>query len=81
MFQPRNAEQRKAYVRQELTHSPPSCPEQVEAHKAVSDIYVEFGEVLAEVVPDCPDFTKMVNFLTLSRALAQKSIAQNFKPE
>lgn len=78
---PRNAEQRKDYVKKELTHSPPSNPEQINAHKQVSDLFVQFGVALAEVVPDCADFTKMVNGLTLTRALAQKAVAQNFNAD
>ena len=66
------------YVKDELTHSSPSSPEQVNAHKKVSDLYVQFGVALAKIVPDCPDATKMVNHLTISRAWAQKSVAQYF---
>ena len=69
----------KEYVRKELTHSPPASKEQVRAHAKVSQLYVEFGEALAEVVPDGPDGTKMVNHLTISRAWAQKSVAQHYK--
>ena len=71
----------KEYVRNELTHSPPTSEEQVQSHKDTSDIFVEFGEKLADVVPDCPDATKMVNYLTLARALAQKAVAQCFVPK
>lgn len=71
----------KEYVRKELTHSPPQTPEQGQAHARVSDLFVEFGEKLAEVVPDGPDGTKMVNYLTIARAWAQKSVAQNFESE
>ena len=67
-----------AYVRDELTHSPPSSPEQVEAHQKVSELFVEFGMALARVVPDSPDGTKMVNHLTIARAWAQKSVAKHF---
>ena len=66
------------YVKNELTHSPPSSPEQIQAHKQVSDLFVQFGVALAKVVPDSPDGTKMVNHLTIARAWAQKSVAQNF---
>ena len=70
----------KAYVRDELTHSPPQSKEQGQAHATVSELFLEFGEKLAEVVPDSPDGTKMVNHLTIARAWAQKSVAQNFEP-
>lgn len=70
----------KEYVRNELTHSPPESKEQSEAHAKVSQLFLEFGEALAEVVPDSPDGTKMVNHLTIARAWAQKSVAQNFEP-
>ena len=66
------------YVERELTHSPPSSDEQVAAHKKVSDLFVEFGGELARVVPGSPDGIQMVHFLTLARALAQKSVAQYF---
>ena len=69
------------YVENELTHSPPSSPAQANAHKQVSDLFVQFGVALAKVVPDSPDATKMVNHLTISRAWAQKSVAQNFDEE
>ena len=69
----------KEYVKQELTHSPPQSAEQGEAHAKVSALFLEFGEKLAEIVPDSPDATKMVNHLTISRAWAQKSVAQYFK--
>ena len=69
----------KEYVKKELTHSPPQSKEQGQAHAKVSDIFVEFGEKLAEVVPDGPDGTKMVNYLTIARAWAQKSVAQNYE--
>ena len=69
----------KEYVRGELTHSPPSSKEQGQVHATVSQLFVEFGEALAEVVPDGPDGTKMVNYLTIARAWAQKSVAQNFQ--
>ena len=70
----------KEYVRGELTHSPPTSKEQGQAHAKVSKLFVEFGEALADVVPDGPDGTKMVNYLTIARAWAQKSVAQNFQP-
>lgn len=69
----------KEYVRRELTHSPPQSKEQGQAHAKVSQLFVEFGEKLSEVVPDSPDGTKMVNYLTIARAWAQKSVAQNFE--
>ena len=68
----------KAYVRKELTHTPPESKAQGQAHAKVSELFVEFGEKLAEVVPDGPDGTKMVNHLTIARAWAQKSVAQHF---
>ncbi len=71
----------KEYVRKELTHSPTKSKEQEQAHIKASQLFVELGESLAEVVPDCPDATKMVNYLTISRAWAQKAIAQNFEVE
>ena len=69
------------YVANELRHSPPQSSEHVKVHQAVSDLFLEFGEKLSEVVPDGPDGTKMVNYLTIARAWAQKSVAQNWKPE
>lgn len=69
----------KGYVRQELSHSPPESKQQVEAHKKVSDLYVEFGEKLADVVPGSENGRQMVAFLTMSRAWAQKAVAQDFK--
>ena len=72
---------RKEYVRKELQHSPPTSQKQVDAHKRTSALFLELGEALAQVVPDGPDATKMVNYLTISRAWAQKSIAQNFEVE
>ena len=69
----------KEYVRNELTHSPTNSKEQEQAHITVSQLFVEFGEALADVVPDGPDGTKMVNYLTIARAWAQKSVAQNFQ--
>ena len=71
----------KEYVRNELTHSPPQSKAQGEVHAKVSELFVEFGEKLAEVVPDGPDGTKMVNYLTIARAWAQKSVAQNFESD
>ena len=71
----------KEYVKNELTHSPTTSKEQEEAHIAVSRLFVEFGEALAEVVPDGPDGTKMVNYLTIAQAWAQKSVAQNFESD
>jgi hypothetical protein len=71
----------KEYVRNELTHSPPNSFEMAQTHTKVSQLFVEFGEALAEVVPDGPDGTKMVNYLTIARAWAQKSVAQNFQPD
>ena len=68
----------KQYVRNELTHSPPGSPQQINAHKQVTDLFLMFGEKLAEVVPVCDDAESMVQFLTLARALAQKAVAQNF---
>ena len=68
----------KEYVRKELTHSPPTSEAQREAHQKVSLLFLDFAEELAEFVPDCPDATKMVNHLTISRAWAQKSVAQHF---
>ena len=70
----------KEYVRNELTHSPPKSKEQGQAHAEVSELFVEFGDALADIVPDGPDATKMVNYLTMARAWAQKSVAQNFEP-
>ena len=71
----------KEYVRNELTHSPPNSKAQGQAHATVSQLFVDFGEALADVVPDGPDGTKMVNYLTIARAWAQKSVAQNFQPD
>ena len=71
----------KEYVEAELTHSPPSSAEQIEAHRKVSELFVEFGLELAEVVPGSPDGIRMVHLLTLARALAQKSVAQYFDPD
>ena len=68
----------KDFTRREMTHSPPSSETQGKVHKKVSDIFLAFGDDLADVVPDCDDARKMVNFLTLARALAQKAVAQNF---
>ena len=68
----------KEYVRDELTHSPPTSEKQIAVHKEVSQLFINFGEALADVVPDGPDGTKMVNHLTIARAWAQKSVAQNF---
>lgn len=76
MKQPRNFAE---YVKDELTHSPPESPEQIAAHKQVSELFVQFGVALAKVVPDSPDGTKMVNHLTIARAWAQKSVAKYFK--
>ena len=68
----------KEYVRDELTHSPPTSEKQIATHKEVSQLFINLGEALADVVPDGPDATKMVNYLTIARAWAQKSVAQNF---
>ena len=69
------------YVEKELTHSSPKSEVQIDLHKRVSDLFVKFGVALAEVVPDSPDATKMVNYLTISRAWAQKAVAQHFEIE
>ena len=71
----------KQYVKDELTHNPPQSHEQGNAHRIVSDLFLELGEKLADVVPDSADATKMVNHLTISRAWAQKSVAQNFNKD
>ena len=68
----------REYVEKELTYFGPSSEEQIEAHKEVSDLFVEFGGKLAEIVPGSPDGIRMVHLLTLARALAQKSVAQYF---
>ena len=69
----------KQYVKDELSHSPPTSDQHAQAHAAVSELFLEFGEKLSEVVPDGANGTKMVNFLTIARAWAQKAVAQDWK--
>lgn len=69
------------YVENELTYSRPQSGEQADVHAKVSALYLELGKKLAEIVPSSPDGTKMVNHLTISRAWAQKAVAQHWNPE
>ena len=50
-------EQFVEYTNNELTHSPPTSAEHAQVHAKVSDLFVEFGEKLAEIVLPSPDGT------------------------